>query len=65
MSKIRGPTNKLPPVSWGGPERGNPAMTAKRLRHGVKETLNINVVGKNRHPEMEKSDCRKLGPFPS
>ena len=29
----------------GGPERGNPAMTAKRLRQGVKETLNINVVG--------------------
>ena len=32
----------------GGPERGNPAMTAKRLRQGVKETLNINVVGKTR-----------------
>ena len=30
----------------GGAERGNPAMTAKRLRQRVKETLNINVVGK-------------------
>ena len=30
----------------GGLERGSPAMTAKRLRQGVKETHNINVVGK-------------------
>ena len=32
--------------SRGGAERGNPAMTAKRVRQGVNETLNINVVGK-------------------
>ena len=32
----------------GGPERGNPAMTAKRWRQGVKETHNSNVVGKDK-----------------
>ena len=30
----------------GGLERGSSAMTAKRWRQGVKETHNINVVGK-------------------
>ena len=32
--------------SQGGLKRGNPATTAKRLRQGVDETHNVNVVGK-------------------
>ena len=31
----------------GGPERGNPAMTTKRLRQGVKETHQHKCCGKN------------------
>ena len=46
MSKIRGPINNNYRAFVGAAERRNPAMTAKRLRQGVKETLNINVVGK-------------------
>ena len=30
----------------GGPERGNPAMTTKRLRQGVKETHQHKCCGK-------------------
>ena len=30
----------------GGPERGNPAMTTKRLRQGVKETHQPKCCGK-------------------
>ena len=50
----RGPTKKYPDHNnnnnlgvspGGGLERGNPAMKAKRLRQGVKETHNIHVVG--------------------
>ena len=29
------------PFPRGGPERGNPAMTTKRLRQGEKETHNL------------------------
>ena len=32
----------------GGPERGNPAMTTKRLRQGVKETHQHKCCGKKR-----------------
>ena len=35
----------------GGPERGNPAMTTKRLRQGVKETHQHKCCGKNRKME--------------
>ena len=34
----------------GGLERGSPAMTGKPLRQGVKETHNINVVGRTTKP---------------
>ena len=56
-AKARGPTKGVQPrkptdnnngaFPRGGPERGNPAMRAKRLRQGVKETHNTNVVGEN------------------
>ena len=35
----------------GGPERGNPAMTTKRLRQGVKETHQHKCCGENRKME--------------
>ena len=68
---MRGPTkgsnqkkmdnNNLALPCGGGLERGSPAMTAKRLRKGVEETHNINVVGnRNSDDEVYESDQMSL-----
>ena len=58
--------NPIIAFSRGGLKRRNPAMTAKRLRQGVEETHNINLVGTNRGslrwaPEMRTSPWKAKG----
>ena len=51
-AKARGPTARGPTNNSNNNRAfvgGNPAMTAKRLRQGVKETLKTNVVGEKGH----------------